>query len=468
MSELDNNAYYSNKWQQIAFNSGNLALWAVNAAFSTWVFSFYFSALGMDPWYISLAFIIWSIWNALNDPLIGYISDRTNTKIGRRKPFIIIGLIGVVIIEVILWIPPVTTEIGMFWYLLIMLIAWDIFYTCLALPYDTLFPEMYLTVKQRASSNTFKQIGSIVGLLLAYLLGGLLVGEINIEDGYLLNGIVTSVIVAVTGAISLIWGVKERKEFSQDHIHEFGFIEGLKYTFKNKGFVIYTVIYFLYEYFILTIGTVIPLFGKNVLLKNGLPVEAFDASLLSGILFVVGFLTVPLWKFLHVKIGSKKGFVISIILYIVTSIPLFFLTNYWHVAYVAGGMGIGFGGMLYYIYLIIADVIDEDELKTGVRREGTFFGITNFFMRLSMILSILSITLVFKGYGWGEWTVVAPEEVQFGIRFLVVGFPAIALIGVLVCLKFFPFSKQRVEEIKIQLDEMHQKKKEKVQHPHSE
>ncbi len=468
MSDLLNDRYYSKKGQQIAFNFGNLALWAVNAAFSTWVFSFYFSALGMDPLYISLAFVIWSIWNAFNDPLIGYISDRTKTKIGRRKPYIIIGLIGVVIIEIVLWIPPVRTDIGMFWYLLIMLIAWDIFYTCLALPYDTLFPEMYLTEKQRASSNTFKQIGSIVGLLLAYLLGGLLVGEINVEAGYLLNGIVTSIIVAVTVTISLIWGVKERKEFSNDNKHEFGFLEGLKYTFKNKGFVIYTIIYFLYEYFILTIGTVIPLFGKNVLLKNGLAVEAFDASLLSGILFVVGFITVPLWKYLHVKIGSKTGFAISVILYIITSIPLFFLTDYWHVAYVAGAMGIGFGGMLYYIYLIIADVVDEDELNTGVRREGTFFGITNFFMRLSMILSILSISLIFTGYGWGEWTVIAPDEVQFGIRFLVVGFPAIALIGVLVCLKFFPFSKQRVEEIKIQLDEMHQKKKDFAQHRKTE
>ena len=468
MSELHNDSYYSKKGQQIAFNFGNLALWAVNAAFSTWVFSFYYSALGMDAWLISLAFVIWSLWNAINDPLIGYISDRTKTKIGRRKPYIIIGLIGVVVVEIILWIPPVRTPMGLFWYLLIMLIAWDIFYTCLALPYDTLFPEMYLSEKQRASSNTFKQIGSIIGLLTAYLIGGLLVGEIDVEAGYLLNGIVTSVIVVVTVVISLIWGVKERKEFSQDHKHEFGFLEGLKYTFKNKGFVIYTAIYFLYEYFILTIGTVIPLFGKNVLLKNGLPVEAFDASLLSGILFVVGFITVPLWKFLHQKIGSKKGFVISIMLYIVASIPLFFLTNYWDVAIVAGTMGLGFGGMLYYIYLIIADVVDEDELKTGVRREGTFFGITNFFMRLSMILSILSITIVFKGTGWGEWTPVIGQTTEFGIRFLVVGFPAIALIGVLICLRFFPFSKERVEEIKIQLDEMHQKKSENVQHRQTE
>jgi GPH family glycoside/pentoside/hexuronide:cation symporter len=172
MSELANESYYSSWKQQVAFNFGNLALWAVNAAFSTWVFSFYFAVLELDSWYITIAFVLWSLWNAFNDPLIGYISDRTRTKFGRRKPFIVIGLIGVIFVEIVLWIPPVRTDIGLFWFLLVMLIAWDIFYTCLALPYDTLFPEMYLTEKQRASSNTFKQVGSIIGLLTAYLLGG--------------------------------------------------------------------------------------------------------------------------------------------------------------------------------------------------------------------------------------------------------------------------------------------------------
>jgi len=463
MSELENERYYSRWPQHIAFNFGNLALWAVNAAFSTWVFSFYFSALKLDAKYIGLAFIIWSLWNAINDPFIGYLSDRTRTKIGRRKPYIIIGLIGVIIVEIVLWIPPVRTDIGMFWYLLVMLIAWDIFYTCLALPYDTLFPEMYLTEKQRASSNTFKQLASIIGLLAAYLLSGFIIVDIEVETGYLINGIVISLIVAFSVIISLIWGIKERKEFSQDHIHNFSFIQGIRYAFKNKGFVIYTVIYFLYEFFILTIGTVIPLFGKHIL-----AVEAFEASILTAILFVVGFITVPIWWFLHRKIGSKIGFMLSIVSYVSSSLSLFHITDYNRAAIAAGAMGVGFGGMLYYIYLIIADVIDEDELKTGVRREGTFFGITNFFMRLSMILSILAITLVFEGTGWGEWTPDPGKTTEFGIRFLVVGFPAITSFIVLICLIFFPYPQRRVKEIKIQLDEMHTKKKENVQHQHSE
>jgi glycoside/pentoside/hexuronide:cation symporter, GPH family len=375
----------------------------------------------------------------------------------------IVGFIGVIIVEIILWLPPIESEIGLFWYLLILLIAWDIFYTCMALPVDTLFPEMYLTEKQRASSNTIKQISAIVGLLAAFLLSGAIIKDIDTREGYLLNGIVISLIVLVTMTLSLIFGVKERKEFSQDYKHEFSFFQGMKYTFKNKGFVLYTLIYFLYEFVILTIGTVIPLFGLHIL-----GVDAFQSTLLTGILFVVGFITVPIWWGIHRWIGSKIGFILSIILYVSSSLPLFHISDYSEAVIAAIAMGVGFGGMLYYVYLIISDVIDEDELKTGVRREGTFFGITNFFMRLSMIVSILAITLVFTGTGWGEWTPDPSKTTEFGIRFLVVGFPSIALIIVLILLLLFPYSQRRVKEIKVHLEEMHQKKHEKVENRHIE
>ena len=125
-------------------------------------------------------------------------------------------------------------------------------------------------------------------------------------------------------------------------------------------------------------------------------------------------------------------------------------------------MGFGFGGMLYFIYLIIADVIDEDELKTGIRREGMFFGITNFFMRLSMVLSILSVGLIFTQTGWAEYTTNPGVDVILGLRILFVVFPSIALGLSLICLHFYPFSKSRVEEIKEQITELHKQKKEKI------
>ena len=473
MSELDNEKYYSKWTQHAAFNVGNMAIWFINAAFTTWVVQYYYVAMKMEMTKIMIAFTLWTIWNAINDPLLGFISDRTRSKMGRRKPYIIAGLIPVAIIEVILWLPPVKTSIinpqpwfrdPLFWYLMIMLLAYDTFYTMIALPYDSLFPEMYLTEKQRASSNTWKQILSTIGLLLAFILPGYLIGDhLWNKKGYVINGIVTSALLVIMIVISLIWGVKERKEFSLDYKHEFGFFKGLGYTFKNKGFVLYTLMYFFFEYVLLTLGAVIPLFGEQILGST-----PFMSSLLSGALFIIGILSVPLWKQLHVKIGSKISFGISLILYVATSIPLLFVTDYWYALYTSIAMGVGFGGMMYFIYLLISDVCDEDELKTGKRREGAFFGITNFFMRLSMIVSIISIGLVFNRTGWDTWTPAPGVNVITGLRILVFGFPAAALGLVLLCLIFYPLSKKRVEEMKIQLNEIHNQKKEKVQHQHTE
>ena len=441
------------KKQKWAFGMGSFAQWFINGAFNTWVFSFYFTAVKLNVLYIMLAYIIWTIWNAINDPLIGYLSDRTNTKMGRRKPYILIGTIPVLIIEIIVWIPPMGNDILQFVYLLIMLMCYDTFYTMVALPYDSLFPELYSSNEERAEVNTIKQILATLGLLVAFLIPAFVIEDLTDPSGYVINGVVTSIIVGLSLVISIKFGVKERKEFKQDHIHQFSFFEGLKYTFKNKGFVLYTGMFFLFEYLLLLLGTVIPLWGREIL--NSSP---FMTAILLGLVFIVGILTVIIWKKLDLKLGSRKAYAISLVVYIIASIPLLFITDYTSAIFICSFMGVGFGGQLYFVYLIIADVIDEDEIKTGVRREGTFFGITNFFMRLAMVITIVTVSLVFTGAEWETYQPNPGVDVLLGLRLLMVLFPALANGVTLLCLYFYPYPKEKVDEIKKQMAEIHEKK----------
>lgn len=455
--EKSNDKQEFGKKQKWSFGLGSFGQWFINSAFNTWVFSFYYSAVGLNVMYIVLAYLLWTIWNAFNDPFIGFLSDRTSTRFGRRKPYILIGTIPILILEIILWLPPVNSQFITFIYLLIMLMCYDTFYTMVALPYDSLFPELYTSVEERAEVNTIKQILATLGMLLAFIVPGVFIQDIASRNGYLLNGIVTSTLVGISLLISLIWGVKEREEFKLDHQQKFGFFEGLKYALKNKGFVLYTIMFFLYQYILLELATVVPLFGKHVL-----DADAFYTSLLLGMMFLVGIITVVLWNRLDLRFGSRKAYALAIVVYFIASLPMLFVDTYLNAVIVSIFMGVGFGGMLYFIYLLIADVIDEDELRTGVRREGTFFGVTNFFMRLAMVLSILTVGLVFSSTGWEEYDPLPGVNVILGLRFLVVIFPGIALCLTLICLYYYPFTKERVQEIKKELNTLHTDKLNKV------
>ena len=422
--------------------------------------TFYFAAVGLRIELISLAFILWTIWNSINDPLLGYLSDRTHTRWGRRKPYIIVGIIPMAIIEIIIWLPPdpATSEHLTFIYLLLMLVAYDTFYTMLSLPYDALFPELYSSVEERAEVNSYKQVLSTIGLLGAFVIPGMFIGDQNQISGYLTNGIITSVSVIFIFAISVYWGVRERLEFQFDHKHEFNFFQGLMYSFKNKGFVLYTLLFFLYEYILLILSTTVPLYAREVL---GIT-DTFMTSLLLGAMFIVGILTVIIWRKLDVKFGSRKAYSLALIIYLLTSLPLLLVDSFETAFLVVIFMGFGFGGMLYFIYLLIADVVDEDELKTGVRREGTFLGITNFFMRLAMIFSIISVSLVFVSTGWEQYAPNPTVDVILGLKMLVVLFPAIAIGLSLLCLYFYPFKKEYVQEIKQKMLILHREKQKRL------
>ncbi|MFW9949716.1 MAG: MFS transporter, partial [Candidatus Thorarchaeota archaeon] len=364
----------------------------------------------------------------------------------------------VLALEILIWLPPFSGEMAQFFYLLIMLLLYDTAYTLIALPTDSLFPELYTTVQERTQVNTIRQILAAIGLILAALVPGIFIGDQSTRDGYLMNGIVTTIIVGVAMFIFLKWGAVEREEFKLDYKQGFSYFKALSISFKNKGFVLYIVMFFFYEYVLLLLATIVPLFAEQILGTT----SAFEVSILMGLLYIIGIVSMFLWKKLDVKLGGRIGYGISMISYVLATIPMLFISSYMSAIISVLFMAIGFGGMLYFIWYIVADVIDDDELKTGVRREGMFFGIANFFMRLSMILSITTISLVFTEVEWEKYDPNPGIDVMVALRFLFVVVPAIAFGISLVALYFYPFTKKKVLEMKEKLAELHESKMNKV------
>ena len=467
MNEKENGQVgYSNK-KAMGYSFGQISDIVAYQTFTFLIFTFYFTIVGLNVIYISIGFIIWSIWNSLNDPMIGFISDRTHTRFGRRRPYIILALIPLGIIMFLLFTPPKTFGIAdpitNLIYFLVIIIIFDLVYTMFSLNLTSLFPESFITKDERTKANNIRQLFGLVGLIFAFLLPALIIPDLSDSKYYLeysLFGAMVMIIVVICGLIFLKFGPKEKPEFQHDYKDAPGFFGSIKMCAQSKSFRWYIPCEVANWFIFGMVPTIIPLYAKFVLgVKDTLMI-----SLLMGIVFISAaiFMT-ALWRPIVRKIGVRKTWLLSMTVLLISFAPLMFITDVVSGFIVFFFVGVGFAGSLYIIDLVVADIIDEDEVKTGMRRDAGFYGVNALFLRLSTIFVFLCIGLVFTNIGWA---VYEPEKVTpaviFGLRALIFIFPAIALIiGIIVIYKY-PLDGERLRKVKEDLQKLHAEKKSKI------
>lgn len=154
---------------------------------------------------------------------------------------------------------------------------------------------------------------------------------------------------------------------------------------------------------------------------------------------------------------------ISMTTWIVTLFPLMFLgPNMELIAMIVFFfIGLGLSGSLYIIDLIISDIVDEDEVNTGIRREAGYYGVNAFFLRLAIIVVFLSIGPMFIIADWEVFGSIT-TEVQLGLRILMFGYPAVALIIGILSIYKYPLHGERLKQVKEKLKEIHEQKKSKI------
>ncbi len=446
--------------QTLSYGVGQFSDTIALQMFVFFVFTFYYAVVGINVNLITIGYIIWSIWNAVNDSLLGALSDRTHTKWGRRTPFIMISVIPLCFITIFLWTPPLGPEIMSFAYFIVAVILFDFIYTMYDLNYASLFPEMFQDLKTRAKANTIKQIFTIIGLIVTFILPTIIIPKLD-DKKYYINwmyaGIIMSALIAVGAIILLRLGIRERKEFSQDYKSAPSLLDSLKFSIKSKSFRFFIVSDLMNWYVIGMLSTIVPLYAIFVL---GLESESFLIGILLGIAFLSAGGFVNLWRIIANKFGVKKGMMLTQITYIIVLIPFMFISNF-SIAIIAFALsGIGIAGGLFFADIVLAAVIDEDELKMKINRSGGFYGINALITKLSTILVILSINVVFNSVGWTYFDARGTTDATIlGLRLLMSVFPIIALTIGLISMSKFPINKERYEQIKIDLEKLRTSKR---------
>jgi GPH family glycoside/pentoside/hexuronide:cation symporter len=451
---------------QVAYATGTFADNLALQNFSFLGFSFYFAVIGLPAPLITVAYVIYSIWDAFDDPILGMLSDRTRTKWGRRKPWIMAATIPLCILMVVLWTPPQGSYVQTIVYLIIILFLFDAFFTMYTVSFNSLWPEMFLTVKDRSSIGVWRNIFTILALLVAYLVPGFIIEDMtNIhgysytKDQFVINGAISAALVFITIIIMFKWGSFERKEFSKDSQHALSFIESFKLTIKNKAFVYYaiTALAVFIVYGILPI--LLPFYAVQVLHMGS--TDSIEVSLLIFLGLLVGAASTPLWMKLRQKYGVRRTYMIALAYWAITLIGLMFATNAMQGYIVMFFMGFGLGGSLYLYDQGIAEICDDDEVRSGkgIRREGAFYGVIAFFNRFSNGINIIVISIVFTGTGWGSYTPRPGANVLLGLRGLLGIWPVIIIAIAIIFLYKWPINNQRLQENKRLLAELHTKKK---------
>ena len=466
--EKNNIKLHSTK-KAAAYSTSQIVNTASYQTFALLTFTFYFAVVGINVHLITIGFIIWSVWNSINDPILGALSDRTHTKWGRRFPYIMISIIPMAIISILLFYPPlsfgITNELINFAYFLVIIIIFEFFFTMFDVNLIALFPELFITEDERRKANATRMVFYIFGLLLSFVLPTIFIPDFS-DPTYLPEfqffGMINAVIIIIFGLLFLKISPKERIEFQHEYKNAPSLIESVKTCTKNKSFMTYIPAEIAVWFVIGMQTTIVPLYGKYVLnIGEG---ETIFLGLLLGIAFISSaFFINILWKPVVKKIGPRKTWLISVIVWILTLIPAMFINDKIEGLIVFFLIGIGLAGPIFLGDLILADIIDEDETITGTRREAGYYGVKAFFFRLSTVFVVLAISTVFTNAGW---TVFEPEtitqEIIFGLRALMVIFPAIALSIGLIAVYKYPLDGEKLKKVKEKLQELHAEKKSRV------
>ncbi|MFX0012574.1 MAG: MFS transporter [Candidatus Hermodarchaeota archaeon] len=451
---------------RLAFACGEVGDNVALNTFSFLVFTFYFAVVDIPSPIMTIGFILWALWNAVNDPLIGYLSDKTKSRWGRRIPWMIGATIPLGILMILLFTPPGTYDTNqlVFVYFIVILILFDFAYTAFNLNYNALFSEMFVDMRARSSTGRIRIIFVLLATMFALTFPTFIIDDItnsnpaNVDitmSQYLITGIAAGIIIFVFYFLILKWGVKDPKHLSKDAESAMPFIQTVKFTFKHKSFL-----WFLFP----ALGTwlVINILPTLAPLFFVYAVGITDTELI-GILLLVTFLvaavSTPLWEFIRVKKGARFCGLIGITVWLVSVVLFAYSVDFWMALIFMMFFGLGLGGGLYFYDQCIAEIIDEDEITYGIRRSGIYYAVLNFLIRLSMIFNFVMINLVFTSTNWMDYTPNPGVDVIAGLRFLMGIYPGIVLALSLIGMFLFPIKGERLKENRAKLTEMHEKKK---------
>ncbi|MBE9011911.1 MFS transporter, partial [Pseudanabaenaceae cyanobacterium LEGE 13415] len=449
---------------KIAYGAGDLG-----PAITANILIFYLSPFltdvaGLNPGLAGQTQLIGKVWDAVNDPMVGVMSDKTRSRFGRRYPWILFGAIPFGIFFFLQWIVPRFSDNpqgqqwGLFWYYTFISIVFGWLYTVVNLPYTALTPELTQDYDERTSLNSYRFAFSIGGSILSVVLVGV-IGSMfaDLSQRYLVIGAVCGIL----GFLPLfwcVWGTFDRMKAVglQPHDTEqtvsIPIPQQIKIAFSNRPFLFVVGIYLCSWLSFQLTAAIIPYFvGSYMRLDSPWAVPSVVLAVQ-----LTAMLVLPIWNAASQRIGKRGVYAAGMVLWIIAQGGLFFLQpGQLTLMYVLAVM-CGFGVSVAYLipWSMLPDVIELDELRTGQRREGIFYSFVTFLQKvcLGIAVAIVLQSLDWAGYvkpTEGVRLPIQPDDVLLAIRLSIGPVPTIALLIGMVLVYFYPITREVHAEIRL-------------------
>lgn len=396
---------------KLAYGVGNLGYGTIAQMVSNFIMFFGTSILGLPGTLVGIAIALSVFWDGISDPIIGYFSDRHNSKIfGKRLGFMLIGTLGVAIFNLLLWVIPMEMSVGLkFCWLLVSLLAIETFNTLFATPYVALGIDIAPDYSEQSSVQGFKTTFFILGMVMPSVLMFLFMpggdgaqGQFN-QSAYINIAYFTSALCLIAGTICILGTLKKVQSIYKE--------EKKKKREKNFFFKIFYLFFTSLKkknYGSLIIGYSVALISAAFLTSVGMHLFTYSyhfgstqISILMSILFVSAILSQPFWIYLSNRIDKKPALNISLLIILIgiglTALTFIFrglmsqTLLFWLVAPCILFCGFGTGALYSLPISMYADVITMDRLETGENNTAIYSGFMTLAYNIANCLALLVI-----------------------------------------------------------------------------
>jgi len=435
------------------YGLADLGFALITSAIQFFLLFYYTDVAGIDPALAGLALMVGKLtWDAINDPLFGYLSDRTRSRFGRRRIYMLIGAVPLGIAAWIMFsLPQGLTGVSAFLAVLISFWLVDTFHTMTTVPYYAMTPELTRDYNERASLTSVRMIFSVVGYILGAALTTLLAGifqgmGLNMQQAWSATGAVFGVI-AITTTLITTFSVKEQPELAGEP-SKIPPLKAIFTSFKNKPFNILMVAFILSSFSFTVLTALVPYF-----ITYQLNMGEQVSFVLLVMLLMIGIFIIPV-KMIADRINKGPAYALGLFIASVAVMTSFFLPHEPTplIYLVAAVAGMGFSAQWVCPWSMLPDVVEYDEKLTGERREGIYYGLWAFLTKFTGALGIAVSGWALGLFGYVP-NVEQTTQALFGIRLFFSIVPAVVILVSLPFLIWYPITRKNHAELVKELAE---------------